>query len=180
MTKRIVAVPALFALLAAACASSPETRAEEQQVISQANATLRDMVARDPSLTDVLARSPGYVVFPQIGEGGFIVGGTSGLGVVYENGRPIGFARLNEGSIGLQAGGQTYSQLVIFNTRNALERLKSGQFSFTANATATAISRGAAASADFRQDTMVFVRPEGGLMAGVSVGGQRMSFDPMV
>ena len=35
-------------------------------------------------------------------------------------------------SVGLQAGGQTFSELLIFESKDALERFKAGQFNFSA------------------------------------------------
>ena len=128
----------------------------------------------------MLDRSYGYVVFPQVGEGGFIVGGARGQGVVFERGRPVGFATLTEGSIGLQAGGQSYSEIIVFEDPGAFQRLKAGNFDLTADAQAIALTSGASANARFEGGTAVFVLPEGGLMAGVTVGGQQISFEPMV
>lgn len=180
MSIRKLAVPFALVLVALGCGGGPETRAEEQAAISQARATIQTMTARDPSLQSVLDRSYGYVVFPQVGEGGFIVGGARGQGVVFERGRPVGFATLTEGSIGLQAGGQSFSEVIVFEDPGAFQRLKAGNFDLTAEAQAIALTSGASANARFEGGTAVFVLPEGGLMAGVTVGGQQISFEPMV
>lgn len=179
MSIRKLVFPLALVLMAFGCGGGPETRAEEQAAISQARATIQTMVTRDPSLQEVLDRAYGYVVFPQIGEGAFIVGGAQGNGVVFERGRPIGFATIAQGSIGLQAGGQTYSEIIVFHDPAVFQRLKGGQFSLTADAEAVALSRGASANASLRGGTQVFVLPEGGLMAGISVAGQQIEFQPM-
>ncbi len=179
MSIRKLAVPFALVLVAFGCGGGPETRAEEQAAISQARATIQTMTTRDPSLQQVLDRAYGYVVFPQVGEGAFIVGGAQGNGVVFERGRPIGFASIAEGSIGLQAGGQSYSEVIVFHDPAAFQRLKGGHFSLTAEAEATALSRGASANARSQGGTQVFVLPEGGLMAGIAVGGQQINFQPM-
>ena len=179
MLIRKLAVPIAFVLVALGCGGAPETRAEEQAAISQARATVQTMTAEDPTLQGVLDRSYGYVVFPQIGAGGFIVGGARGQGVVFERGRPVGFATITEGSIGLQAGGQSFSEIIVFEDPSAFQRLRSGNFDLTAEAQAIALTSGVAANANFEGGTAVFVLPEGGLMAGVSVGGQQIDFEPM-
>jgi lipid-binding SYLF domain-containing protein len=177
-TRLLVAVLA-GAWLVTACASAPETREEQQTLEAQADATLQGMVARDPSLRDVLDDAVGYVVFPEIGKGGAVVGGAQGVGVVYEDGMPIGTAALNQATIGAQLGGQTFSELIVFSEREPLERLKAGNFDLTADASATAITSGAAAQASFENGTAVFISGEEGLMAEASVGGQEISFEPM-
>jgi lipid-binding SYLF domain-containing protein len=181
MSIRKLAVPFALVLVALGCGGGPETRQEQEAAVSQARATIQTMTARDPSLQQVLDRAYGYVVFPQVGEGGFIVGGARGTnGVVFERGRPVGFATLSNISVGAQAGGQSFSEIVVFQTPEAFQRLREGRFDLTAGVEATLLSAGAAAQTDFSEGTAVFVLPEGGLMAGVSVAGQQITFEPMV
>src|ERR1700720_4365784 len=56
----------------------------------------------------------GYAVFPTIGKGAFIVGGAHGTGRVYARGKYIGDTSLTQVSVGFQAGGEGYSQIVFF------------------------------------------------------------------
>ena len=88
------------AALATGCATAPKTQAERQSLVAQADAAVSTMVARDPSLRDFIDRGHGYAIFPDVGKAGAIVGGAYGRGVVFEQGRAIGFAELNQGSIG--------------------------------------------------------------------------------
>ncbi|MGE0789811.1 MAG: YSC84-related protein [Sandaracinaceae bacterium] len=164
--------------LALGCASAPETRAEANDLETDASASVNAMVRRDPSLGTLIARSPGYVVFPEIGQGGLVGGGSAGTGVVYEGGVCVGYATLNEGTVGAQIGGRVFAELIVFETPEALERLKSGDFDLTANASATFIESGAAASAHFEDGTVVFIDQETGAMAEASVGGQSLGFQP--
>lgn len=135
-----------IALAAAACASAPETAPERRSLEAAADATVARMAERDPSLVAMLEAAPGHVVFPRIGKGGFVFGGTSGAGVLYESGAPTGYVELRGGSVGAQIGGQSYSELVVFHDPAPLEALKGGDFRFRADATATAVTAGAAAT----------------------------------
>src|SRR5437879_12978712 len=54
----------------------------------------------------------GYAVFPTIGKAGLVVGGAHGKGRVYLHGKYVGDASVTQLSVGLQAGGQAYSQIV--------------------------------------------------------------------
>jgi lipid-binding SYLF domain-containing protein len=177
--KLIFALPVALVLFAA-CASAPETRQEQQALFNAADATLDAMVARDPSLREVLNNAYGYVVFPEVGEGGFIVGGRSGVGVVYERGQPVGYARLREGTVGFQAGGASFAELIVLHNPSALQRLRDGNFQVTAGAQAVVLDRGVARSTDFSRGSAVFIMPRGGLIGGVAVGGQQVSFEPLV
>jgi lipid-binding SYLF domain-containing protein len=178
MYKQLMISAAALALLATACATSPQTRAEERTLENRASATLDTMTARDPRLEELLGRAVGYAVFPEIGKGGAVVGGAFGRGVVYENGQPVGYARLSQASVGAQLGGQTFAELIVFNDRNALERLKTDNFDVGGGVSAVALTSGAARAAQFEGGAAVFVMPRGGLMVDVSVSGQKIDYDP--
>ncbi|HLU68324.1 MAG TPA: lipid-binding SYLF domain-containing protein, partial [Kofleriaceae bacterium] len=132
----------------------------------------------DPGLQQILDQAYGYAVFPEIGKGGAIVGGAYGRGIVYEQGRKVGFVELNQGSIGAQLGGQTFSEIIVFSNRAALDRLKAGNFDLGADASAVVLTTGAAAGARFERGVAVFVLPQGGLMVDVSVNGQQLNYQP--
>ncbi len=181
MAKRMVmAALVAFGTVAgvAGCATAPKTEAGRQNLESSAQATLQSMTAADPQLGQLLQSSYAYAVFPEIGKGGVVVGAAYGRGVLYEQGRMVGFVELNQGSIGAQLGGQTFAELVIFRDRFAVERLKGGQFSIGGNASAVALTAGAAGTAQFTDGVAVFVLPRGGLMAELSVSGQQLNFQP--
>lgn len=166
------------ACVLAACATAPKSRASRDSLEARADATLDSMKAKDPALNDVLQSSYGYAVFPNIGKAGAVVGAAYGRGVVYEQGRKVGYVELNQGSFGAQLGAQSYSELIVFRDQFDLQRLKSGSFSLGGNASAVALTAGAAATARFQNGIAVFVMPRGGLMAELSVSGQQINFQP--
>src|SRR5688572_2647618 len=116
-------VLSFMVLMMAGCATAPETVEERQDLAAEARATLASMQGADPSLAARVARSYAYVVFPDVGEGGFIIGGTYGRGVVFQGGRVVGFADLKAGKVGLVAGGQTFDQLVLFEDQASYGRM---------------------------------------------------------
>ena len=172
------------AVLAAAvtttgCSTAPKTQEERRSLVQEADAAVTSMTAKDPSLRRFLDRAHGYAVFPNVGKGGLIAGGAYGRGVVYEQGKPIGYAELNQGSIGAQIGGQTYAELIVFENEDALARLRSGNFDIGGNLSAVALKAGAAGEARFEGGVAVFIQPKGGLMAEASISGQKINFQPM-
>lgn len=70
----------------------------------------------------------------------------------------------------------TYSELVVFQTKDALERFKRNQMDFGANASAVIVTTGAAMNARFVDGVAVFARPTAGAMAEASLGGQRITY----
>lgn len=176
MTKTKWIMFGLLAAVLAACASAPESRADQRSLEAEADATLARMVGRDDSLRALVARAPGYAVFPSITSAGLVVGGSGGVGVVYENDVVVGFAEARGGSIGAQIGGQSFSELIVFETPEALARFRAGNFDLSADASATAIRSGAAATARFENGTAVFIDDQSGMMASATIGGQSINF----
>ena len=92
-------------------------------------------------------KSRGYAIFPNVGKAGVGVGGAYGKGRVYENDKHIGDTSLSQLSVGLQLGGQGYSQIIFFEDERALKEFTSGNFEFGAEASAIAITASAGAKA---------------------------------
>src|SRR6476620_12274458 len=67
------------------------------------------------------AKSYGYAVCPTIGKGGLVVGGAHGSGRVYEKGTYVGDSSMTQVSVGLQAGGEAYSEIIFFQDKRAFD-----------------------------------------------------------
>src|SRR5215471_19082583 len=93
------------------------------------------------------SNSYGYAVFPTIGKAGLGIGGAHGDGRVYEKGKRIGETSMTQLSVGLQAGGQGYSEIIFFKDKRALDEFTSGNFEFGAGVEAVAITAAASAEA---------------------------------
>ena len=175
-----IALVAFTAFALAGCAGEPAPRTEtaRSNLHSDVQSALRRMDAKDPDLASLRNSNMAYAIFPDVGKGGAIVGGAFGRGEVWQNGQLIGYAELQQASIGAQIGGQTYSELLIFKTDDALQRFKNNQFSFTANASAVGLTAGASKTAKFENGVAAFTLPRAGAMLEASVGGQRFTFQP--
>ena len=143
----------------------------------------------------------GYALFPTVGKGGIGIGGAHGKGKVYSQGTPIGKTTMNQLTIGLQLGGQAYSQIIFFEDATSLEQFTSGNFEFSAQATAVAITAGVSAEANtgggtaagasggkndasttsggYRKGMAIFTVAKGGLMYEASLGGQKFSYEAL-
>lgn len=150
----------------------------DHKIMSDADNAKMKLLEADPGLSDYFDNAAGYVLFPNVGEGGFIIGGASGNGVVYENGIAIGMADLKKLDIGLQAGGQAIIEIIFFETDEALAEFEEGHFEFSAEASAVAVESGVAVNASYDDGVVVFALPKAGLMAEASVGGQKFSYKP--
>jgi lipid-binding SYLF domain-containing protein len=139
-----------------------------------------------------------YAVFPTVGEGGLGVGGAFGKGHVYVHGQLVGDTTMGQVSVGFQAGGKAYSQIIFFEDKRALDEFESGAFEFSAGASAVAVTAGANASAGtsgasagasagkkdaretgvYEKGMAVFTIAKGGLMYAATLAGQKFSYTP--
>lgn len=142
--------------------------------------------------------SYGYAVFPTIGKGGLGVGAAHGSGRVYQQGQYVGDTSMTQISIGFQAGGQSFSQIVFFQDQRSFAEFTSGQFEFDATAGAVAITASAqgstgttgssggasggkndaATAGGYHKGMAVFTIVKGGAMYQATVGGQKFSYKP--
>jgi len=171
----------LFALvamigIAGGCSTAPKNEAGKESLHEDAMTTMNTMKREDPSLDEFMSKAHSYVIFPSVGKGGLIAGGAYGRGEVYQGGRMIGYADLSQATIGAQAGGQEFAELIVFESPNALERFKSNKLRFAADLSAVALKSGAAKSAKYEDGVAVFTRPTGGLMFEAAIGGQSFSY----
>ena len=141
----------------------------------------------------------GYVVFPTIGKGGFVIGGAYGKGLVYRQGVATGSSEVVKLSAGFQLGGQAFSEIIFLQDERAYNEFTAGNFEFDATASAVAITAGAQAKAGsagqtagasagpatgvqaptgYRKGMAVFIHTKGGLMYEASLGGQKFTFTP--
>jgi lipid-binding SYLF domain-containing protein len=152
----------------------------DEDLRTEAQQALTDFLKADSTLQSFLANSAGYAVFPNVGKGGVIVGGAHGKGLVYEKTNVIGQATMTQASIGAQIGGQTFAEVIFFETPAALADFKSGKFEMSAEVSAVVASEGASKTADYKKGAAVFTLAKKGLMAQASIGGQKFKFEPEV
>ena len=100
-----------------------------------------------PAVAPFFESAYGYGIWPRIARGGLGIGAASGKGQIYKDGKVTGFSRLYDVTIGFQAGGQAYKQVVFFEDERAYREFTSGSFQFDASASAVAVTASAQANA---------------------------------
>ena len=151
--------------------------------------------------TSFFSTAYGYAVFPTIGKGGIGIGGAHGKGRVYAQGAQTGNVSMTQVTLGFQLGGQAFSQMIFFEDERSFREFISGNFEFSAQMTAVAITAGvsaetntgggmsagasggrndaATAHAGYRKGMAAFTIAKGGLMYEASLGGQKFSYTPL-
>jgi lipid-binding SYLF domain-containing protein len=144
--------------------------------LEKAEETIEDFLDEKPDLDAFFEEAYGYVVFPSIGKGGAGIGGAHGRGTVFEQGQPVGEARLTQVTFGFQFGGQAYAEIIFFQTEADLQRFKESRLELAAQASAVAIEDGASTNVAYQDGVAVFTMTKGGLMYEASIGGQKFKF----
>ncbi len=166
----------LLVLVMAGCGSAKKTG---DDLVADAREE-KTMIEREyPGMADYFNTAEGYVIFPNVGKGAYIIGGASGNGAVYEGGSLVGYADLKQVDVGLQIGGKAFVEVIFFQTEQALERFKAGSYELEANASAVILDKGISKEIEFQNGVAIITVPKGGAMAGISVGGQRFDFTPV-
>jgi lipid-binding SYLF domain-containing protein len=144
------------------------------------------------------SKSYAYAVFPTVGSGALGVGGAYGKGRVYVHGAYTGDVTMGQVSLGFQAGGKAYSQIVFFEDKRALDMFESGNFEFSADASAVAVTASANVGAatngassgvsvgqndattrgNYTNGMAIFTIAKGGLIFSASIAGQKFSYSP--
>lgn len=140
----------------------------------------------------------GYALFPTIGKAGVGVGGAHGKGRVYTGGQHVGDTSMTQLTVGFQLGGQAFSQIIFFQDKRAFDEFTGGNFEFSADASAVAITAAASASAGtagssagasggkhdattvggYNKGMATFTVAKGGLMYEAAIGGQKFTYTP--
>ena len=89
----------------------------QEDIISDSKEAKASFEKADPSMRNLFDKSYGYAIFPNVGKGGAGVGGAAGKGTVYEKGKTVGTAEMIQVSVGAQAGGQAYREVIFSKVR---------------------------------------------------------------
>ena len=129
-------------------------------------------------MSKFFSSSFGYAVFPGIGKAGLGVGGAAGKGTLFKGGVSVADTKMSQLTIGFQAGGQKYAEVIFFEDEETYKDFVSGNFEFAAQVSAVALTSGASADAAYKDGLLVVTMTIGGLMYEASVGGQKFKVTP--
>jgi lipid-binding SYLF domain-containing protein len=139
--------------------------------------TIEAFKKTDPGIQKFFDSAVGYAVFPSVAKGAIGIGGAHGSGELLVGDSAVGKSTLTQVTVGLQLGGQSYSEIIFFEQDNTIDGFKKGDFAFSAQASAVAVKSGASTTAAYRNGVAVFTQAKGGLMYEASIGGQKFSFE---
>jgi lipid-binding SYLF domain-containing protein len=144
-----------------------------------AEEAIKNFKQADPGLDKFFKEAAGYAILPSVGEGGLVIGGQRGDGLLYEKDKAVGKITMTEVSVGAQVGGGSFSELIFFETPAALGEFKKSKWEMSAKAKASVAASGVAANAKYEQGVAIFTLPKSGAIVSAAVGGQKFKFEPL-
>jgi lipid-binding SYLF domain-containing protein len=170
MRKTLVVATVLFSSL---------VWAADNDEVKEAKETVDAFKKADSNLKKQLDKAVAYVVLPRVQKGGFLIAGGGGEGVLFEKGAAVGKVKMSQVTFGAQVGGQSFSELVLFSTADAVKEFKEKQTELDAGGTsAVAGNVGTTKNLEYKKGMAVVTMVRGGMMAEASVGGQKFDFTP--
>ncbi|GEN10313.1 hypothetical protein SAMN05443572_11085 [Myxococcus fulvus] len=155
-------------------------QAVHRRLHRDALATLHALEVRSPEFARARARAHACIVFPSLGQGSAVLGGTWGMGEVFVRRALVGYAALARLTAGVQLGGQTSWEVILLEDAASLERLRARRTGLTLDAAVTVVKAGVAWARQPGEGASVYLSTRGGLWAGAGLGVQRLFFAPAV
>jgi lipid-binding SYLF domain-containing protein len=152
------------------------------QTKSALDAGVQDTVKQfnliDSRNQDLEDRAAGMLVFPQLTKGGIGLASEYGEGALLVHGATVDYYRIASASVGLTAGMATHSEIILFMSRDALDKFKTSKgWSIGADTGIVVMTKGRMDDYDsykLKRPILVFTFAERGLIADVSLHGTKV------
>ena len=148
----------------------------QPELTNDSKKAIYKMVETNSDIKSYYDDAYGYAVFPKVTKAALVLGGAGGKGIVYQHNEIVGSSSLKQATLGLQAGGQQYSEVIFFENEKSFKHFINGRLKFNAQASAVAIKPGVSIDVSYKDGVAVFTQPLGGLRFEASVGGQQFSY----
>jgi lipid-binding SYLF domain-containing protein len=177
----MILVPTSVGLVALpGCSTAPATQAQTEDLNATAMSRLQVIEHDNSSVADLVKNSYAYAMIPEVGKGGAGISAGGGKGVVYENGKYWGTCQTQFVDGGLTLGAETYTELVVFQTKDAFNSFIGSGVKFDSAASATAIQAGVTVKPKYENGSALLTYNTKGLMFDASVGAQQFTTLPAI
>ena len=175
----------LFAVLLFSSFQSKSQEKERDKIKASANVLAEFSKMKENIPHELFAISEGIIVIPKLINAGFVLAGKRGKGIAMikkadGTWSDPAFVTLTGGSIGFQVGVQAVDLILVFKTKETLEKIGNGSFTLGGDASVTAgpLGRNSTASTDYKLDAEIYSYSKSkGLFAGISISGSAIDVD---
>jgi lipid-binding SYLF domain-containing protein len=177
MTRRgfIVAAVLMIAVAMPLAVSKPSSAATAKEIAAESERALTRLYNEVPSAREYGRKAKGILVFPEITKAGVGIGGSYGEGALSIGGKPVEYYSVGSGSLGLTLGAQSFSQVIMFMTDEALQKFRASKgWEAGVDGSVVAIKEGTAGQITTVPDPIVgFIFGQTGLMFDASFSGAK-------
>jgi lipid-binding SYLF domain-containing protein len=146
---------------------------EKSELSSRANSAVQKLLKDVPDSKALYDKAAGYAHFA-VTKAGFFVSGSGGSGVAVDKAaKKTTYMKMGSAGAGLTFGADKFDMVILFQTKDRLEKFIAGGWDSAAAAKATAGSSEAGVSSDFFEGQKIYVLNEKGLMASADVSGTK-------
>jgi len=153
--------------------------ADKAELAKNSQAALAALYDKVDGAKALGAKATAILVFPKITKAGLGIGGLHGDGALIKNGQAVAYYSTSGGSVGLQAGVQTYGYAMFFMNEKALQELdKANGFEVGVGPSVVVVDEGMAKQSTtktMKDDIYAFIFGQKGLMAGLGIQGNKIS-----
>jgi lipid-binding SYLF domain-containing protein len=178
MNRRLHPLHTLLVILVLAAAGLRGAYAA-QPIDEKARSALERLYASSPGAKALGAKAKAVLVFPDIRKAALIVGGQTGDGVMFRNGKVAGHYRVDGLLAGFEAGAQSYAYALFFMSDAAAQKMRDAQgWEVGADPNVVVIDAGAGkdlSTTTLQADVYSYIFDQKGLMGGVALQGLKIT-----
>jgi lipid-binding SYLF domain-containing protein len=160
-------------------AAKPDNAAVRTQIEQGSYSTLERLYKEVKGSRELVHKANGVLVFPNVIAAGLVVGGEYGKGVLRTGGQTVSYYSVASVSVGFQAGAQSKAVVILFQTREALDKFRNSKgWTAGVDGSVALIKVGANGEIDTttaNNPVQALVLTNAGLMANLNLEGTKIT-----
>ncbi len=169
---------ALLIVLLLGLSTTIMAKSTAKELDHDANMAINKFIDQTPGGDPFLVKAKAFLVFPDIKEGGFFIGGKYGEGVLRHKRETLGYYEIMTASVGFQMGVQEYSMIIAFTSDAALDKFLNNNDEWDTDVdgkitVAEWNSKEELDDVEFKDDMVAFIFDANGFMGSFTMEGTK-------
>lgn len=160
-------------------AAKPDSAAVRTEIEQGSHETLERLYREVKGSRELVRKANGILVFPRVIAAGLVVGGEYGKGVLRTGGDSVNYYSVASVSVGLQAGAQSKAVVILFMTKESLDKFRNSKgWTAGVDGSVALLKVGANGEVDTttaNNPVQALVLTNAGLMANLNLEGTKIS-----
>jgi lipid-binding SYLF domain-containing protein len=159
--------------------SAPSFARTKAEIDASADSAVSRFYTLDPQNKELAHKAAGILIFGRVTKGGAGVAGEFGEGVLRVNGKTVDYYSVTSGSVGLTLGVAHHSEVILFMTRDSLDKFQNtADWAVGADASFALVKQGSGGQYDtatLGKPILGFIFHEKGLLGDLSFEGSKIT-----